>query len=112
MNLWLVMLIGGLLTFGTRLSFILLHDRLKMPEWFRRGLRFVPVAVLSAIILPELTNPNGTLFLSWRNPQLLAGMVAILVAWRTKNVILTIVAGMAALFIFQALVGLLLAYGG
>jgi branched-subunit amino acid transport protein len=106
MNIWLVMIIGGLVTFATRLSFILLLDRIKMPDWFRRGLRFVPVAVLSAIILPELTDPNGTLFLSWRNPQLLAGAVAILVAWRTKNVILTIVAGMAALMVFQALLGM------
>ena len=107
MNIWLVMLIGGLLTFATRLSFILLLDRIKVPDWFRRGLRFVPVAVLSAIILPELTSPNGTLFLSWRNPQLLAGAVAILVAWRTKNVILTIVAGMLALLAFQIVVGMI-----
>jgi branched-subunit amino acid transport protein len=107
MNIWLVMLIGGLLTFATRLSFILLLDRIKVPQWFQRGLRFVPVAVLSAIILPELASPNGALFLSWRNPQLLAGIVAILVAWRTRNVILTIVAGMAALLIFQTVLGML-----
>lgn len=106
MNIWLVMLIGGLLTFATRLSFILLLDRISVPDWFRRSLRFVPAAVLSAIILPELTNPNGNLFISWRNPQLLAGMVAILVAWRTKNVILTIAVGMAALLIFQMLLGM------
>src|SRR5512137_67933 len=105
MNIWLVMLIAGLLTFATRLSFIFLLDRIRVPDWFRRGLRFVPVAVLSAIILPELTSPNGDLFLSWRNPQLLAGMVAILVAWRTKNVILTIAAGMAALLILQIVLG-------
>lgn len=105
MNIWLVMLIGGLLTFAIRLSFILLLERVRMPEWFRRGLRFVPVAVLSAIILPELVSPNGSLFLSWRNPQLLAGMAAILVAWKTKNVILTILAGMAALLVFQFLLG-------
>jgi branched-subunit amino acid transport protein len=103
MNIWLVMILGGLVTFATRLSFILLLDRIKVPDWFRRGLRFVPVAVLSAIILPELTNPNGTLFLSWRNPQLLAGAVAILVAWRTKNVILTIIAGIAALLVIQGI---------
>ena len=107
MNIWLVMLVGGLLTFATRLSFILLLHRIKVPVWFRRGLRFVPVAVLSAIILPELTRPEGTLFLSWRNPQLLAGAVAILVAWRTKNVILTIVAGMAALLVFQFVLGII-----
>ena len=107
MNIWLVIIIGGLLTFATRLSFILLLDRIREPDWFRRGLRFVPVAVLSAIILPDLTSPNGSLFISWRNPQLLAGAVAILVAWRTKNVILTIVAGMAALLIFQVVLRLL-----
>ena len=107
MSIWITIFIAGLLTFATRLSFIFLLDRIKVPEWFRRGLRFVPVAVLSAIILPELTSPNGALFLSSRNPQLLAGIVAILVAWKTKNVILTIIAGMAALLIFQALLGLI-----
>jgi len=105
MNIWIIMIIGGLLTFATRLSFIFLLDRIKVPDWFRRGLRFVPVAVLSAIILPELTSPNNTLFLSWRNPELLAGLVAILVAWKTKNVLLTILAGMVALVIIQLLFG-------
>jgi branched-subunit amino acid transport protein len=105
MNIWLIILIAGLVTFATRLSFIFLLDWIKVPDWFRRGLRFVPVAVLSAIILPALTSPNGTLALSWRNPQLLAGAVAILVAWRTRNVILTIVVGMAALVIFQVVLG-------
>src|SRR5512137_3025071 len=100
------MIVAGLLTFATRLSFIFLLDRIQVPDWFRRGLRFVPMAVLSAIILPELTNPNGSLFISWRNPQLLAGAVAILVAWRTKNVIMTIVAGMGALLFFRFVLGM------
>ena len=105
MNIWLVMIIAGLATFATRLSFILLLDRIRVPDWFRRGLRFVPVAVLSAIILPALTSPQGSLSISWRNPQLLAGAVAILVAWRTKNVLLTIAAGIAALLLFQFVLG-------
>ena len=106
MSLWLAILLAGLLTFGTRLSFILLLDRLKIPAWFRRGLRFVPVAVLSAIILPELASRNTVLDLSLRNPQLYAGALAVLVAWRTRNVLLTIVIGMAALLIFQAVLGM------
>jgi branched-subunit amino acid transport protein len=107
MSLWLVVLLAGLLTFATRLSFILLLDRIKVPDWFRRGLRFVPVAVLSAIILPDLATHNATLDLSLRNPQLYAGALAVLVAWRTKNVLLTILAGMVALLVFQALLGIL-----
>ena len=106
MNLWLVIVIAGLLTFAIRLSFIFLLDRINVPVWFRQALRFVPVAVLSAIILPELASRNGVVDFSLRNPQLLSGALAVLVAWRTKNVILTIAAGMAALMLFQALLGM------
>ena len=102
MTLWLVVLAAGLLTFGTRLSFIVLLHRIKFPGWFLRGLRFVPMAVLSAIILPQLATRNNVLDISFRNPQLFAGALAILVAWRTKNVLLTILSGMAALLLFQA----------
>lgn len=106
MSIWLIILLGGLLTFLIRLSFIFLLEHIAVPEWFKRSLRFVPAAVLSAIILPELSAPNGALNISWRNPQLLSGVVAILVAWRTKNVFLTIAVGIIALLIFQALLGL------
>ena len=107
MSIWLLILFAGLLTFGTRLSFILMLHRLKVPSWFLRALRFVPMAVLSAIILPQLVTRNSTLDLSLRNPQLYAGALAIVVAWRTKNVLLTILAGMVALLIFQTLLGII-----
>jgi branched-subunit amino acid transport protein len=107
MNLWLVVFFAGLLTFCTRLSFILLLDRIKVPDWFRRGLRFVPAAVLAAIIMPQLATHNAVLELSFRNPQLYAGALAIFTAWRTKNVLLTISVGMAALLVIQFLLGIL-----
>jgi branched-subunit amino acid transport protein len=105
MILWITIVMAGLLTFAIRLSFILLLERISAPLWFRRALRFVPVAVLSAIIVPQLAAPNGSLDISLRNPQLLAGIIAILVAWWTKNVLVTIAAGMAALLVLQALLG-------
>jgi branched-subunit amino acid transport protein len=103
MSLWLVILIAGLLTFAIRFSFIILLDRIKVPDWFRRGLRFVPSAVLSTIILPQLATHNAIMDLSLRNPQLYAGALAVLVAWPTKNILLTILAGIAALLVYQAL---------
>ena len=106
MSIWLIILLGGLLTFSIRLSFIFLMERVAMPDWFKRSLRFVPAGVLSAIILPEISAPNGALNISWRNPQLLSGIVAVVVAWRTKNVFLTIIFGIAALLLFQTLLGL------
>jgi branched-subunit amino acid transport protein len=57
--------------------------------------------VLTAIFLPELVYIQDELMLSLRNPRLLAGLLAILVAWRTKNVMYTIVIGMLALWVLQ-----------
>jgi branched-subunit amino acid transport protein len=101
MNIWLILLLGGALTFGMRFSFIYLLGRLEVPETMRRALRFVPLAVLSAIIAPELVVQQGKLFLSPFNFRLLAGGVAILVAWKTRNTLLTIVCGMAALLLLE-----------
>lgn len=101
MNTWLVMIIGGLLTYLTRLSFIYLFSHASLPAWLQRGLRYVPPAVLSAIIFPEIFLQNGKLAVTLENTRLLAGIVAALVAWRTRNALLTILAGMAVLLLVQ-----------
>lgn len=99
MILWLSVIGMGLITFSIRLSLILLWERVNVPPAIQQALRFVPAAVLSAIILPELLQPGGQLDISFGNARLLAGLVAMLVAWRTKNVLFTIAAGMVLLWI-------------
>ncbi len=101
MNIWLVFLLGGLLTFGMRYSFIYLLGKFELPETLRRALRFVPPAVLSAIVLPELVVRSGQIDVSLTNFRLLAGVAAVLVAWKTKNTLLTIVAGMVVLLLLE-----------
>ena len=102
MNGWIAILAGGLITFLMRLSFIQLMRRLEVPERTRRALRFVPPAVLSAIVLPELVMPTGGLDLSLHNYRLLAGCAAVLVAWKTRNALLTILVGMIVLLLLPA----------
>jgi branched-subunit amino acid transport protein len=106
MNLWLVLIAGGILTFAIRLSFIFLLGRVEIPEWVRRSLRFVPPAVLSAIIVPELVFHAGKIDFTLNNFRLLAGIFAIFIAWRTRSTLLTIILGMAALFALQSLFGM------
>jgi len=103
MNIWLVMLLGGLITFGMRFSliYLLAEGRFEIPETIRKALHYVPPAVLSAIIFPELFLRDGTLDVSLGNIRLLAGLVAILVAWFSKNTLMTILAGMLALFLLK-----------
>jgi len=101
MKIWLVMVLGGLITFGMRFSLIYLFGRFQVPETMRRALHYVPPAVLSAIIFPELFLRNGSLDITMANTRLLAGLIAMLVAWFSKNTLITIVAGMIALFLLQ-----------
>ena len=101
MTIWLILLLGGLVTFGIRFSFVYLFGRIEIPVTVRRALHYVPPAVLSAIIFPELFLHYDALDLSLGNTRLLAGIVAILVAAWTKNSLLTILAGMAALLLLQ-----------
>ena len=103
MNIWLIMLLGGLITFGIRFSLIYLFGKLHIPETVRRALHYVPPAVLSAIIFPELFLQNGKLNLAFDNYRLLAGVFAVLVAWFSKNTLVTIIAGMIALLLLQSL---------
>jgi len=103
MNIWLIMLFGGLITFGMRFSFIYLFGRFHIPETLRKALHYVPPAVLSAIIFPELFLRNQQLDLSLGNQRLLAGVVAIITAYLTKNTLVTILVGMLALFLIQVL---------
>jgi branched-subunit amino acid transport protein len=104
-GLWITLIIIGLLTFLTRLSFIVLFGRWQPPAWLQRALRFVPPAVLTAIIFPELLMRDGQLAVWPLNPRLLAGVLAGLVAWRTKSALLTILSGMLALYLIQWVMG-------
>ena len=101
MNIWLVMLLGGIITFLIRFSFIYLFGKFRIPETVRKSLHYVPPAVLSAITFPELFLHDGTFNVSFGNTRLLAGLVAVVVAWFSKNTLLTILAGMIALFLLQ-----------
>lgn len=102
-SLWLLFLAIGLGTFSLRFSFIYLFGKITMPEWLRRALKYVPAAVLAALVFPALTHPTGTLDISINNLRLLAGLGGAIVAWKTRNVLWTLATGMALLWILQAL---------
>ena len=105
-SIWLLFLAIGLGTFTLRFLFIYLFGKIEMPDWLRRALRFVPAAALAALVFPALTHPAGHLDLSLQNFRLLAGLGGAIVAWRTRNVLFTILIGMALLWILEAALGI------
>ncbi|HZM34105.1 MAG TPA: AzlD domain-containing protein [Burkholderiales bacterium] len=103
-TVWLA--IGGMafITFALRASFLLLPRQLETPPLLRRALPFVPPAVLTAIWAPEIFLRGADADVSLQNEHLLAGAVAIAVAWRWRRTFVTIIAGLASLHLFSWLI--------
>lgn len=104
-EIWGLIFALGVSTYLIRLSFIWLLGRWTPPVWMMRALRYVPVAVLTAIIVPSLIFPGGTFIAPARNVHLWAGLGAILVAWKSKSMLWTILAGFVFLILMTMLVG-------
>jgi len=99
----LILIVGMfVVTFGARYPVMALVGKLPLPESVFRALRYVPAAVLAAIIAPALIlDSRGQMALDPGNEYLVAGVVTFLVAWRSKNMLLTIVLGMMTLIVLK-----------
>ena len=103
-NLFLVVIGMGAITYGLRAGSLMLGERLPNWPWLNSFLRFVPAAVLSAILAEVTLISNNTINLSpLTNHRLVAAVLASLVAWRTRHVLLTIAVGMIAMWILQGI---------
>lgn len=103
MNELLIIAGMSIATMATRIPVLLWFSRRKMPEGILRALRYVPPAVLAAIIAPAILMPGGQLALGLNNAAIPASLVAMLISWRTRNLLLTIVVGMAVYLLGRAL---------
>jgi branched-subunit amino acid transport protein len=80
--------------------------RMEFSKLFIRMLAYVPPAVLTAIIMPAIICPSGqTPMVSFHNPYLIGGIGAFIVGWLTKNLLLTIMAGMGVFLFWQWILG-------
>jgi branched-subunit amino acid transport protein len=94
----LVAALGGV-TVVTRCFFFMFEQELPFPAWADRGLRYAPIAALSAVIIPEIVMKNGALITDWRDARIYAAAVgAAFYFWRRgqgQAVLGTILIGMA-----------------
>ena len=92
-----ILIIAGmaLVTLAVRYPLLVLLGRIPRPEPIFRALKYVPPAVLTAIIVPAVLFKDDRLTLSPTNDYLVAGIISVVVAWRSKHLLLTIIIGMA-----------------
>ncbi|MFB6096321.1 MAG: AzlD domain-containing protein [Haloferacaceae archaeon] len=95
-TIWTVILAVGVATYALRALFLLGIDYFgSFPPTVERLLEFFPVAILSALVVPGLLVTDGTLAVTASNPRLVAGLVAVGVAWYTDSLLATVGVGMA-----------------
>ena len=100
--MWVALIIIGLGTYLTRLSFIGAFGEQSMPAWMELPLRYVAPAVLGAIVFPAVVMPEGVLeFAPSVNPRFLAAVIAGAIAVKWRNVSLVIAVGMTSLWILD-----------
>ncbi len=92
-------------SFLPRASFILWLHRIKLPGYVQRALRFVPAAVFTGLVVPQLVFEAGALDLRLQNAKLVAGCVAIGIAAATRNPLATILTGMVVLHLARNFLG-------
>jgi branched-subunit amino acid transport protein len=102
LKLWAVIVVVGALNYASRLSFIAFFARRAMPPLLARALRFVPAAMLTALVVPMVVAHGGTT--DFGDPRVPATLVGAGVAFFTRSTLWTLVAGMAALWLLQAVV--------
>ena len=99
LTIWLLIFSVGAITYTARLSFIALFARRDMPPLLAEALKHVPVAMLTAIVVPAVVFMTpGVLRLDPGNAKLIAALIAGAVAWWRQSAVLTIVSGMLALW--------------
>ena len=80
-------------TYGIRLSFLVFGHRVAFPDWLERALRYVPAAVLTALIAPMALAPQGVIDLSLHNAYLPGTVAAVAVALWTRQTLAAILGG-------------------
>jgi branched-subunit amino acid transport protein len=105
LKLWLVILAVGALNYLSRLSFIAAFGRRPMPAWLVRPLKFVPVAMLTALIVPMIVGAPMLGSAAWEQPKVAAAAMAAVVAYVTRSTPKTLAAGMVTLWLAQWLMG-------
>jgi branched-subunit amino acid transport protein len=58
-------------------------------------LQYAPIAALSAVVVPEIVMSQGQLITTWQDARLFAAAAGALIYLAKRNVLLTILGGMA-----------------
>lgn len=93
-ELLLLFLGMGLVTYLPRWLPLFLLSQRSLPEWLIYWLDLIPAAILSALLLPALVTTGNPPSLSILQPEFFVAIPTFLIAWKTRSLAVTVIAGM------------------
>lgn|SRR5690554_6922341 len=100
----IIIILGmSLVTHLPRIIPLVVLSKLNLPQILLTWLKYIPVAVLSALLVPTVLMPSGELSIAIDNKSLIASIPCLIVAIKTKNLFYTVLAGIFGMFILQLL---------
>ena len=106
-DLWTLGVIFGLacVTVIARSFFFISSKPWSLPHWAQRGLQYAPIAALSAVVLPEVVMSQGHLVSTLADARIFGALVGALAYWWRRDVLVTIMAGMAVYLPLHLILG-------
>ena len=102
----LAIIVGlALVTVLARSFFLFSVKSWTLPHWAQRALQYAPIAALAAVVVPEIVMVQGQLVDTWQDARLFAALAGALAFWWRRDVLFTIVAGMALYLPLHVLAG-------
>ncbi|MCK9263699.1 MAG: AzlD domain-containing protein [Desulfomonilia bacterium] len=104
-QVFLIILGAAIVTLIPRIAPLVLLSRMALPGRVVRWLGLVPVAVLSSLLAQAVAMPEGRLSLPPENLAMVAIIPVLLIAVRTKSLIMTVAGGVAVMALLRWVMG-------
>ena len=96
MSDWALIIYCGIITYLTRFSMIAILKKEMFNNRVREVLSYVPSAIFPAIIFPAIFLDDLGVFQFEDNPKILAAAIAMIIGILSRNIIATIISGLAS----------------
>lgn len=101
--IWIIIIISGLITYGMRFVFLTSLMPKQLAPWAEFAMKMVPISVLSTIIIAEIFIIDGQIPPMEENPRFVSGFIALIVAYYTRSVLMTMASGLGFLWLLSFL---------
>ncbi|MFC6206409.1 AzlD domain-containing protein [Levilactobacillus tongjiangensis] len=103
-HFWLIIL-GFFVAFVPRFLPLMLFTKRAIPEWFNEWMKYVPVSLFTALVVKDIfINSESYQFMFTKFSEMLAAIIVVFIAYRTRSMALSVVVGLIAVFLLSLVI--------